>query len=491
MSEANAKPGASKTLQEPSIYQSGLFADPIHAQPSQFNENYYVRLDRLLSDDLNFHGNNTSYASHDFHAFPAKFPPQLPRLFIHHLTQPGEVVLDPMMGSGTAVVEGYLTGRRAIGVNIDPLAKLITQVKVTPLDVGQIVEYSNDVVKNALQSVAQDRDALAHLLQTQWNEDARKFINYWFAPDTQLEIVALLREIRKITNEAERAFFELALSACIITKSGGVSLAFDLAHTRPHRAKITYSYTGEQVLGNDLDGQSSRRVQFLTKNLRSAIAEFRKRCQQNIKILIELPKDVSTPARVYQGDAQNLPLDDGSIDLIITSPPYASNAIDYMRANRFSLVWLGYPMDELNETRKQCIGGENVAGFAFEAIPPHTVQVVDEISQLDAKKGQTLRRYYSEMTRILREMYRVLKPGKAAIVVVASSVMRNRDIETDQCLAEIGRSIGFDAPKISIRRLDRNRRMMPAGHKIDGESQIQKRMHEEFVIGFYKLEKAS
>jgi len=129
-----------------------------------------------------------------------------------------------------------------------------------------------------------------------------------------------------------------------------------------------------------------------------------------------------------------------------------------------------------------------VAGFDFEQLPLKVSQVVAEIASRDGKKGQVLRRYYSEMTRTLREMFRVLKPGRAAIVVVGSSVMRGKDTKTQVCLAEIGRQIGFQVPKIGVRSLDRNRRMMPAGSDPDLKSQIQQRMHEEYVIGFYKPE---
>ena len=83
-------------------------------------------------------------------------------------------------------------------------------------------------------------------------------------------------------------------------------------------------------------------------------------------------------------------------------------------------------------------------------------------------------------------MYRVLKPGKVAIVVVGNSTMKGKDTETHKCLQEIGSSIGFIVPYIGIRQLDRNKRMLPASKKKDLNSQIQKRMHEEYVIGFYK-----
>ena len=58
---------------------------------------YRERLSNLLSSDLDFHSKSSAYASHNSHAFPAKFPPQLPRRFIEELTEPGDVVLDPMV----------------------------------------------------------------------------------------------------------------------------------------------------------------------------------------------------------------------------------------------------------------------------------------------------------------------------------------------------------------------------------------------------------
>ena len=91
-------------------------------------------LSKLLSTDLDFHGDASNYASHALHAFAAKFPPQLPRVFIEGLTQKGETVMDPMMGSGTAIVEAFLCGRRAVGFDIDPLALMICRVKTHPVD---------------------------------------------------------------------------------------------------------------------------------------------------------------------------------------------------------------------------------------------------------------------------------------------------------------------------------------------------------------------
>jgi DNA modification methylase len=466
--------------------------DEINTHSPSAPQTYHEKLIRLLSEDLNFQNQNGSYASHDIHSFPAKYPPQLPNKFISELTCPGDIVLDPMAGSGTTVLEAFLYGRRGIGFDIDPLALLISQVKVAPLDIGQVSQTGNMILVRASSGLKEKREQLTQILEKRWDPKTKEFVDYWFAQETQIELMALLTEIEKISDPTIKAFFQLVFSAIIITKSGGVSLAFDLAHTRPHRVKVVLSKNGEILLGQEFKDSPSPRIDFLTKTLRSPIEEFAKRFKQNLQSLksrnLLPPQTDYYPASINRGNAQYLPLHEASIDLIVTSPPYASNAIDYMRAHKFSLVWLGYPIEALGERRKKYIGGESITDTAFEDLPKSTQEVVTDFSNLDKKKGRVLHRYYSEMTRTLREIFRVLKPGRAAIVVVGNSVFRGKDTKVPVCLADIGQSIGFEVPKIGIRNLDRNRRMLPAGFEVNSDSQIQQRMHEEYIIGFYKPE---
>ncbi|NOZ72845.1 MAG: site-specific DNA-methyltransferase [Chloroflexi bacterium] len=74
------------------------FPSLLQKPPTTPHGPYRDRLAYLLQGDLDFHDRASGYASHSFHAFPAKFPPQLPRIFIEALTQPGDIVFDPMMG---------------------------------------------------------------------------------------------------------------------------------------------------------------------------------------------------------------------------------------------------------------------------------------------------------------------------------------------------------------------------------------------------------
>jgi DNA modification methylase len=446
---------------------------------------YRERLVSLLSEDLDFHGQSNGFKSHNFHSFPAKFPPQLPRKFINELTLENEVVLDPMSGSGTTVVEALLSRRQGIGFDIDPLAIKIASVKITALEIDLVVKTGNEIIQNSRAAYNGQHDALRLALINRWDAKTKEFIDYWFAAETQIELLALVFEIEKIANSALKAFFELVLSATIITKSGGVSLALDLGHTRPHKAKLIVSKTGRIIVGEKTEDDNGNRHAFLTKILRSAFDEFEKRLKNNLDgLIIAVPKKPS--AEIAFGNAESIPLPDNYVDLIVTSPPYASNAIDYMRAHKFSLVWFGYTIEDLSEKRKEYIGAEATTNVTFEQMPPSVDILLANMTQIDAKKSLVIRRYYSEMTRVLKEMFRLLKPGKAAIVVIGSSIIRGIDTETQICLADIGKMIGFEVPKIGIRNLDRNKRMLPAGAKVNADSQIQQRMHQEYVIGFYK-----
>lgn len=421
---------------------------------------YRDRFQQLLQSDLNFHGKNSTYSSHAIHAFPAKFPPQLPRIFIENLTEPNDIVLDPMMGSGTTLLEAVSLGRSAIGVDIDPLAVRISHAKLNPKTVINIGDEGLRVVANAENRLRKASSDLEKRLKSRFSEENRKFIDYWFLPKTQIELLALLEEIEKIENASVRSFLLLNFSATIITKSGGVSLALDLAHTRPHRV--------------------------MSKKIQPAIDEFRKRLKRNLQN-IHASDLAEAPFVILGGSIEKLPLANDSVDLIVTSPPYASNAIDYMRAHKFSLIWLGFSASELGSLRRNYIGADSTSGINYLSLPAFAQEIVKTIEKADKKKAQVLHRYFSEMTTALQEMKRVLKPQKAAILVVGNSVMRGISTETDRCLGEIGKHIGFHLVHVGIRDLDRDKRMLPARKNAsNASSQIEARMHQEYIIGFMK-----
>jgi len=416
------------------------------------------RLARLLQGDLDFHGRQDASPLHALHPFPAKYPPQLPRLFIQHLTQPGEVVLDPMMGSGTTVLEARRLGRRAVGTDIDPLALHLVAAKVAPPSPLAFEEGFARVLRRAEAHLGA-AGRLAEEYARRFDDATQRFLDYWFLPDTQRELLALSMAIAQEA-PALRLFLQIVFSSLIIAKSGSVAQARDLSHTRPHRVR---------------------------KPVKPALEVFRVKARRALRMLTEHAgfPPTAPPALLAEADAQHLPLPTDSVALIVTSPPYAANAIDYMRAHKFTLVWWGYSVRQLSALRREYIGGEALQGVCLEPLPGPAERAVEQIAAVDPKKGRVLHRYFSEMRRVLWAMRRVLVPGGAAVLVVGESTMRGQPAQVPQSLGAIGEQVGLALVSIGERRLDRDRRMMPA-RRGRAATAIEQRMHVEYVLGFVK-----
>lgn len=415
------------------------------------------KLTSLLQRDLDFGSSDSGYASHGVHPFAAKFPPQIPRLFIEELTASGDSVLDPMAGSGTTIVEALLLRREAFGYDIDPLAVRLCRVKTTWLDPKEMESIGLGIT-NLAQTTMKSESSLRRELMVRFDEVARNFLDFWFLTRTQLELLSLIQAIEKTTESPVRDFFELVFSSCIIAKSGGVSLARDLAHSRPHRDKL--------------------------KKPKNAITEFTVRLGKVLRKFHNLPQRVKK-VYVSERNAKDVPLPANSIDLIVTSPPYA-NAIDYMRAHKFSLVWFGHSLSVLSDLRGRYIGSEKVGDKWNEGLPNRAENAVAKLGQFDPGKAKILRKYLLEMAQVLGEMNRVLKPEKGAVIVVGPSLMRGFEVLTHEYLAEIGEATGLRLVGIQKRKIDRDRRMLPVSFGRNGDSVIEQRMHEEFVVGFVK-----
>src|SRR5690349_7795251 len=57
--------------------------------------------------------------THNFYRYPARFSPHFIAAAIKHFSNPGDLICDPYMGGGTAVVEAIAAGRRVIGNDLN------------------------------------------------------------------------------------------------------------------------------------------------------------------------------------------------------------------------------------------------------------------------------------------------------------------------------------------------------------------------------------
>ena len=419
-----------------------------------------ARLAHLLDQDLSFTGGDRPHPLHAIHAFAANFPARLPRHFIEGLSEPGETVLDPMAGSGSTLLEGWLLGRRVIGADLDPLARRQCRAKTAWVDPHVVEETGQRVLANARRRTAVDHPLDA--FRRELDDATNAFLDYWFLPETQVELAALALEIRQETGSVLRNLLEVLFSATIVTKSGGVSRARDLAHSRPHRVA--------------------------DKQPRSPFRMFENQVRQASRAFAETPDTGGAGSHFIAADSRSLPLSDNSIDLVVTSPPYA-NALDYMRAHKFSLVWLGQRVGKLGNLRGKYIGAERQSAQEAEPLPDDAQRAIAALSEIDLSKSRVLSRYLLEMRQAIQEMHRVTRPGRAVVIVVGPSTMRGQRIATQEYLAGIAEQVGFEVVGAPERALDRDKRMMPArwtnGHA-NGNAGIELRLHEEYVIGLVK-----
>ena len=91
-------------------------------------QNELVKIRNLHTLDWELKDADTRYYTHGYHPYAAKCIPQIPNRLISTFTEKNDLVLDNFMGSGTTLVESKVLGRNAIGIDVNPLACLISKV---------------------------------------------------------------------------------------------------------------------------------------------------------------------------------------------------------------------------------------------------------------------------------------------------------------------------------------------------------------------------
>ncbi|CAN5760065.1 hypothetical protein BH23GEM7_BH23GEM7_28750 [soil metagenome] len=73
-----------------------------------------------------------------FHPFPGRKDPGVVQAYIRHYTQPDQTVLDVFGGGGVTAREALILRRRAIVMDINPVAELVTRASVLPVDLEKL-----------------------------------------------------------------------------------------------------------------------------------------------------------------------------------------------------------------------------------------------------------------------------------------------------------------------------------------------------------------
>ena len=420
--------------------------------------------------DLDFTTQDSLYATHGLHAYAAKCPPKLVAYGLQYYSKPGETVLDPMVGSGTTLVEARLMGRHAIGYDIDPLARMIAQVKSRQVHDSQIEQAYGVIAHRAAADVAAlHTGATTTALRDRATPPDFPNLDYWFDPEVAASLAVLGYHIRRTPMVVHaRNFFWAAFSSLILARTS-VANARDIIHSRHHY------WRHERT--PDVLGRFAARV----RQMRRQMAEFRERCRAAA---------LRTTAEAKLGDARSLRVRSETIDLVFTSPPYAT-ALDYSRAHFMAVAWmrhaLGISLPDYLALAPVYIGSERGRmGRVFRLSRRLSrfelaSAVLTQMAEGSARQARHLQRYFEDMYRVFRQIARVLKPKRHAIIVVCPSHIRKVAVPTHEVFGELARAHQLKLKYQYERTISVRRRILPYMQEKFGQ-----RMETEYVLVFQK-----
>ena len=368
-------------------------------------------------------GKQVSYATHGIHKYPAKFIPQIPRFCIESYSKVGDVVLDPFMGSGTTLLESYIAGRESYGIDIHPLARLIAKVKTTPLD----PERLGAVAERLIEAIRQDSGANTDLIPEIPN------CGHWFRENVLAELATIKKHIWSLPSSDYKNFFKICFSSIVrkVSNSDDDSLIPEVTSFQKkldEQGKTSYDAVVkfENTVNNKLiDAADLWRI------------------SEEVAERYREPPSVN----IVGNDARDIELENSSVDLAVTSPPYAS-AVHYVSVHKLEMYWLGL-ITETAELDSRVVGTARAYVSEYRPWQPRTEiaglrKVLDEMMAKDRKSAYIVYKYFDEMRKNFDEVNRVLKRNGKYCVVVGENTYRRVRIPTYRILAEVAARSGFE-----------------------------------------------
>lgn len=363
---------------------------------------------RKINDSLNtvswdFENAQSNNGPHQIHPYPAKFISSIPSKLID-LFHPGDdsTVFDPFCGSGTTLVEAVRKNIPAVGIDLHPLATLISTVKTTPLPSGFWDEVK-EVIVDAQMNVQNEKYIIPKIPR----------LDHWFEKDIQIALSSLIERINKCVNRNTKNALKVAFSSIVVRVSNQES------DTRYAAIKKNVSIQDVWKLFERAAKKIENSVQYISDDLF--------RVEPRVSVLT---KDI---LRVKPDEIG------AEIGLVITSPPYP-NAYEYWLYHKYRMYWLG--MDPI-AVRENEIGAR-----------PHYFK----------KNGQTEIDFERQMEKCFNLLQKVLKINHLACFVVGRSIIHGREIDNVAILERASAPNGFQLKGQVNRKIARNRKSFNLSH---------------------------
>ena len=315
---------------------------------------------------------------------------------------------------------------------------LIAKVKTTKVNIEELNSSYRFVVESA--------------------KKLRKFIpinviniDHWFPEKTKRDLSRLARSIDKLDQSDEKDFLKVTFSNMVKKVSyADPNLSVPVKLKPENYKKIEFRTQAKKRVNkiNSLDVFTFFEKQFLENLKRISILEKTKISTTSKLISKDARKitaSLETPNKLLRGD---------SIDLILTSPPYAG-AQKYIRSSSLSLGWLGYcENNKLRDFEKENIGREHYSVAEYKEIIQLSIPEIDKVilkiwnkSKLRAHINAN---YLLEMKQSITEMYRVLKKDMYCIIVIGNNEVCGEVFETQKFIRLIAEEIGFKTELVLV-----------------------------------------
>jgi site-specific DNA-methyltransferase (cytosine-N4-specific) len=317
---------------------------------------------------------STTYFTHGFHPYPAKYTPQLVNKYLSSFCKQGYTILDPFCGSGTTVVEGAINGINSVGIDLNPIAYIVSKAKSNQYNESDIY-LIDSIIKR-----------IRNLNQAPSDVDVPDFPNrnHWFQDNVCLELADLKRKISDVENNNVKDLLLCAFSKIIVRVSNQDSEVRYTAKNKHIPDGAVYSLFVETLL-NYVDVLKSNEFKILAKT------------------------------EIFNGDTtiELKRFNDNHFDFVITSPPYI-NTFDYYLYHKLRMFWLDY---DHRPVRQKEIGNHH---------------------RIDTKDFATAKKeYVDSMSNIMSELSRVSKPKSNFVMVIGDGIVDGITIDMSQVIAEI------------------------------------------------------
>jgi DNA modification methylase len=331
------------------------------------------------------------------------------------------------MGSGTALVEAIVAGRRAYGTDINPVAALIAKAKTTAIEPSKLHNEVDSVFAQLLRSSKAPFDgedyyrALSKripFLGSDNNSPIEDRIDYWFPTAQKKELAIILANIMTVKDREVQTF--LLCSFSNILKNCSRWMMKSVKPTRDHTKEIA-------------------------SPIRTFFLQTHKMVKRN-KEFWDILQGRSGECTIDNIDARNLSLKDDSVALVVTSPPYVTS-YEYADLHQLTALWLQYT-NSLNEFRSKFIGSIHKGYKDVNLYSTIAKQTIDRLESRDKREALGVKRYFFEMQQCFEEMQRILKSKGKVAIVIGDTALKKVEIKNSDVFIQTMERIGFKKYRI-------------------------------------------